>query len=705
MNVACPSCGATIEFRAGSSLVVVCPHCRYAVIRTDRDLKAIGKVADLAATSSPFRLGMRGHFRGLGFTFVGRQQLDHGQGPWDEWYAAFDDGRWGWIAEAQGRVYATFPEPPPQIPYGPVAPGTSVMIGNRPFVVAEKGLGRNVSCEGELPTGILPGASSYYIDLSGEGGAFATLDYGRGDGWVPEEAYVGFVVTLGDLGLADVARPQVSAQDAAHVKGKALTCPNCGGNLEIRAPGETRRIACPFCNALLDTSQGQLRWLEVLQQQQTIPKIPIGSRGHLAPVLLGHPGKDVSDLGRVAGGLTTEWTVIGYMTRGCQVEGVWYYWDEYLLYEQKHGFRFLLEQDGHWNLVAPIEVGDVHETPFAAYLKGRAFKKFGDVQAYVTRILGEFYWEVRLQEWAAAQDFVVPELGLMLSREYTRGDQGREEVQWSLSHYVEGPKLFQAFGVKGPLPPIRGVGPNQPSTAQASARGIYLAAAVLFALMLATCAGVTSTANTQTLIAQNLTLPLPPPEKLEEPLAPVTPEPGEPAPDPADVNIAAAWYSEPFEIPEAEPVEVSVSANMDNSWLWVGGALIQEDTGAVYEFDVEPSFYSGVEDGESWSEGSRDQSKTLPAVPKGRYVLRLQPAIDTPENCEKPGTRCPSGVAVKVVAGRPVLWPGFFAFLLIALGPLLAFLRTRSFEAARWRESNVGSGGTASSSSGGDDDD
>jgi DNA-directed RNA polymerase subunit RPC12/RpoP len=695
VNVGCPSCGATIEFRAGTSAVVVCPHCRYAIVRTDRDLRTIGKVADLAATSSSFRVGMRGRFRGVGFTIVGRQQLDHGQGPWDEWYAAFDDGRWGWIAEAQGRVYATFPVPPPQVPYGQVAVGGGVTIGNQSFVVAEKGLGRNVAAEGELPTGIHPGASSYYIDLSGPGGGFATLDYGRGEGWAPEEAYVGFVVTLHDLGLVEQA-PAFSPHDVAQVKGKALTCPNCGGNLEIRAPGETRRIACPFCSALLDTSQGQLRWLEILQQQQTVPKIPIGARGHLLPLLAHHPGKDFSDVGRVAGGLNAEWTVIGFMTRGCRVEGVWYYWDEYLLYEPKHGFRFLLEQDGHWNLVAPLEVGDVHDTPFAAYFKGRSFQKFGDVQAYVVRVLGEFYWAVRLQEWADAKDFIAPDLGLMLSREYTRGDDGREEVQWSMGHYVEGADVFAAFGVKAPPPPKRNVGPNQPSPAKASARFIYLASAVLFALMLATCGGVTQTAHTKTLLAQKIDLPLPPPEKLEEPI--VT-EPGEAPPDPADVNTAAAWYSEPFDVAEKQPIDVSVSAMMDNSWLWVGGALVNEETGHVYEFEVEPSYYSGVEDGESWSEGSRDQSKGVAVVPAGRYVLRLQPAIDTPDNCHKAGTVCPTAFSVSVVGGKPVLWPGVFAFLFIALGPVIAFLRTKSFEAARWRESNVGQGGGSSFSS------
>jgi hypothetical protein len=691
VNVACPSCGATIEFRAGSSVVVVCPHCRYAIVRSDRDLRAIGKVAALAATSSPFRLGMRGRFRGVGFTFVGRQQLDHGQGPWDEWYAAFDDGRWGWIAEAQGRVYATFPAPPPQVPYGHLAPGAPVMIGNQSFVVAEKGLGTNVSCEGELPAGVLPGATSYYIDLSGEGGTFATLDYGREGGGAPEEAYVGFVVTLADLGLENVAIPQTTAHDVAHVKGKALTCPNCGGNLEIRAPGETRRVACPYCNALLDTSQGQLRWLEVLQQQKTVPKIPIGQKGHLAPLLADHPGKELSDLGRVAGGLATEWTVIGFMTRGCEVEGTWYYWDEYLLWAERHGFRFLLEQDGHWNLVAPVEVGDVHATPFAAYWRDRSFKKFGDVQAYVVRVLGEFYWEVHLQEWAHAEDFIEPDLGLMLSREHMRGEHGREEIQWSLGHYVEGEKVFAAFGVKGAAPPKRGIGANQPSPAKVSARFLYLAAGVLFALQLATCVGVEKTAHEQTLITQRIALPLPAPEKLEEPPPPPPPEPGEPPPDPAEAN-AAAWYSEPFELREKESVEATIETDVDNSWLWVGGALVNEDTGAVYEFEVEPSYYSGVEDGESWSEGARSKSESLSAVPPGRYSLRLQPAMDTPANCAAIGTKCPTSMTVRLVAGKPTLWPGFLAFAFIALGPILAWLRVRSAEATRWNESNVGSG-------------
>ena len=46
------------------------------------------------------------------YEITGRVQIQHEAGGiWDEWYVAFRDGkRWGWLAEAQGRYYLTFPK-------------------------------------------------------------------------------------------------------------------------------------------------------------------------------------------------------------------------------------------------------------------------------------------------------------------------------------------------------------------------------------------------------------------------------------------------------------------------------------------------------------------------------------------------------------------------------------------------------------------
>src|SRR5690349_13074763 len=108
----CPSCGAPIEFKAGSTIVLVCPFCRSAVARTDRGLEDIGKVAEIADSESPLRLGLKGVHRDARFELTGRAQMRHELGGyWDEWYATFSNGWVGWLAEAQGRFYMTFYQP------------------------------------------------------------------------------------------------------------------------------------------------------------------------------------------------------------------------------------------------------------------------------------------------------------------------------------------------------------------------------------------------------------------------------------------------------------------------------------------------------------------------------------------------------------------------------------------------------------------
>ena len=105
----CPACGAPVEFKSGQSIVVICSYCRSAIARTDRELKDLGKVAELVETGSPLDIGLRGKWRDIPFELTGRAQLGHELGgQWDEWYATFSNGWLGWLAEAQGRFYLTF---------------------------------------------------------------------------------------------------------------------------------------------------------------------------------------------------------------------------------------------------------------------------------------------------------------------------------------------------------------------------------------------------------------------------------------------------------------------------------------------------------------------------------------------------------------------------------------------------------------------
>ena len=118
VKVSCPACGAWIGFPVGSAIVAVCPYCRSVVARSDRRVEDLGKVAALVETDSLLEVGRQGRYQDVPFELTGRTQLAHpAGGVWDEWYAAFGDGRWGWLAEAQGRFYLTFTQPgPPPCP-------------------------------------------------------------------------------------------------------------------------------------------------------------------------------------------------------------------------------------------------------------------------------------------------------------------------------------------------------------------------------------------------------------------------------------------------------------------------------------------------------------------------------------------------------------------------------------------------------------
>lgn len=676
MIVGCPSCGSPVEFKAGSSVAVACAHCKFVVVRTDRDIRLVGKVADLAQTDSPLYLGLNGNFRGIPFQIVGRLQLDHGQGPWDEWYCAFSDGRWGWLAEAQGRYYVTFAVEPPPIPYDHAVLGHQIQVANQLFTIAEKGTGQYVAFEGELPVVINTGEYFGYIDISGAGGTFGTLDYGQGSGMAPEATYVGYVVPFHELGIPiDPAAKRLAAMmgGGASPEGNALKCPNCGGNLECKAPGISKRIACPYCNSLLDASHGPLKWLEVLEQQQTIPKIPIGSRCKLSSLV-----KEST----VTGQAEPEWVLIGYMTKACMVEGAWYYWDEYLLYEQTRGFRFLLEQNGHWSVVVPIEVGSVQVGQVfddVARWHGLEFKKFSQVEATVTRVLGEFYWEVSIGEESEAREYINPPKGLSLSREL-EGDGDREEINWSVCHYVDGKDLWKAFGLQGYPPATHGVAPNQPNPARQSAKAIGLMSLGFFVLWVVCFVLAVGSAADKTVFQQTIDLPLP----AEDPVSD--------AEDPSakKEKPESAVFSDPFKIPIGSNVEAEVTADsMQNSWLWVGMALINEKTQEVFEMEAEASYYSGVEGGESWSEGSKHQTASVGGLSPGTYVLRIQPVIDTPANCSLSTTKCPSSFTIKVKNDVAIVWPGVLALLLFIVTPIVALIRMGSFETRRWAESNV----------------
>jgi hypothetical protein len=161
-------------------------------------------------------------------------------------------------------------------------------------------------------------------------------------------------------------------------------------------------------------------------------------------------------------------------------------------------------------------------------------------------------------------------------------------------------------------------------------------------------------------------------------------------------------FSEPFEL-TARKANLRFrfeAPGLQNGWLGIEGALVDLDSGEVRYFTLQGEHWSGVDDGESWSEGDRDATAYLGQVPAGRYAVRLEADGENaeakrassypwslPSSTNAPAA-IPTNWELEIKSqvpshGRPLL-----LLLLLLLPPAIVSLRAFSFERRRWAESD-----------------
>jgi len=282
---------------------------------------------------------------------------------------------------------------------------------------------------------------------------------------------------------------------------------------------------------------------------------------------------------------------------------------------------------------------------------GETYRHFQTARAGTSYVLGEFPWQVRQGETAEVSDYVSPPR--VISSEKTG-----KEITWSMGEYISGREVWRAFKLPAEPPAPIGVYENQPSPLSANVKIVWGLVGLFLVLLVALLVLSYSTARDEQVFEQSYEFN-------------------------TNVKGEASFVTDVFELKgHTSDVELTTTANVNNNWIYVNYALINQDTGHAYDFGREVSYYHGYDEDGSWSEGSSKDTVTVPCIPAGNYYLRVEPESDLNR-----GT-----IYYTITLRRDVPQASFFGLGILALllPAGLVTWRSLNFEHLRWAESDHG---------------
>ena len=381
-------------------------------------LSRIGKMAELFDDHSPLQLFATGSYNKRNFTLIGRLQYKTADGTWAEWNALFDDGESGWLAEDNGAYVFTQPDAVPRTmpPADRYVLGKQVGVNGKPFSVASNVSAVLISAQGELPKLPPLGQAFDVVELRSASGEVVSIDYTA----TPPVVSQGTAVLLDDLALKGLKADSVNDE-----KGRQFNCPQCGAPVSV-ALSTSKSITCGSCNSLIDLSQGIGGELKAAIQDEPIqPLIALGTLGQLQG---------------------TKWQVVGFQHRMGFTPGddEHFGWSEYLLYNQKKGFSFLVDSEEGWSLVRPTTGAPSMTSSNASSVSymGTNYTLKYSYSAETNYVCGEFYWLVTRGQKTTNKDFANGKRLLSL-------EQSADELVWSSGDQIASEVVAKAFGLEG----------------------------------------------------------------------------------------------------------------------------------------------------------------------------------------------------------------------------------------------------------------
>jgi hypothetical protein len=350
---------------------------------------------------------------------------------------------------------------------------------------------------------------------------------------------------------------------------RAISCPSCGGTIEIKAAGYSVTVACQYCGSVLDVANLDVRLIAEYHLAAGATTLPLGKRGSLFGV---------------------EWEAIGYVIRSDGDAN----WTEYLLFNPYAGYRWLVLSEGEWQFGTMLLDRPKSRGSEMVRWRERIYQQdYSTLTTTTDRVVGEFYWRVQAGDQVTGSTFS-NKAGETLSLERTK-----DEVNWTHLVPVMAETVHAAFDLPPPPKPSFtkrmsedfGSADTMDSRDLPAMIGMAICSAFLIFIIMIVFGFSTARINGLATVVV-----------------------GDPE---RSVTLGTITASRPRQF-------VTVNARASsfvNRWVDIDYSLIDRKTQQSINAYSVVEYYTGRDSDGNWSEGDRSARTLFASVPAGTYDL------------------------------------------------------------------------------------
>ncbi|MBZ4187364.1 DUF4178 domain-containing protein [Niabella beijingensis] len=571
----CPNCKKALQLPARDILIVPC-ECGM-IVNILQDTGATSLVKDsiyrLAPESNHYlQPGTTGLWKNKKFAISGRFLAEGTDGAFSYWTIIFEDGGTAVLSEGYGHYSIlqkiTVTDQPTRKKLSQSRAGTTIKFnGDRQYRLIRRSEADSISIEGALctPEPALPFFTAAFFN--------------------EEEGYIEIQYYHNEQSVAfslDFLEPR-QFKFGNTVSGSSvfsLQCEKCNTALPIVAIPYTRDLICFSCKTEYGYNYKKKKF-------QLITKAAFHNS---ATAFYLQPG-NIGSFNRIL------FTVIGCCSKE-ELSGAFASWREYTLFNPVEGFSYLSEYNGHWVYVKEWPRPPLISKRGNDYFieTGNRFDLYNKYRYKVTDAIGEHIYDINNTRKSYCREFVCPPQ-LMIE------EKSDTEECWFYGEHINPSEVKEAFKLDTRPPARRGIGSIQPLMIVDVGKTIMIGIAAILLMILFHIIFAVNKRN-ERVITTSMEF--------------------------SDTAKNHSYTSNRFYLNKKESnVEIELSApGLSNNWIEVSGNLVNTDKGLQVPFTETLSFYSGVENGESWSEGGTRGSVLLTDIPRGNYYIEFEGTSD-----------------------------------------------------------------------------